>query len=141
LADEGRTVFVSSHLMSEVAQTADHLVVLGRGRLVANVPTTELLHLGTPSVSVRTDEAAALGSLLAGRGAQVERPAAELLDVRGLGTRDIAQVALNHRILVHELTQRSRSLEEAFLDLTHASVEFQGTTETVGTTTKVGEPR
>jgi ABC-2 type transport system ATP-binding protein len=126
LADEGRTVFVSSHLMSEVSQTADHLIVIGQGRLVADVPTGELLQAGAPSVTVRADEAGTLGSLLTARGAQVERPAAELLEVRGLSARDIAEVALDHRVLVHELTQRSRSLEEAFMDLTHTSVEFQG---------------
>jgi ABC-2 type transport system ATP-binding protein len=126
LADEGRTVFVSSHLMSEVAQTADHLVVVGRGRLVADVPTSELLRAGVPSVSVRADKAAMLGTLLVSRGAQVERPAAETLEVRGLSARDIAQVAFDHSLLVHELTPRSRSLEEAFLDLTHTAVEFRG---------------
>jgi ABC-2 type transport system ATP-binding protein len=128
LADEGRTVFVSSHLMSEVAQTADHLVVIGRGRLVADVPTEELLQAGTPSVTVRADEAATLAPLLTARGASVERPAADLLEIRDLSARDIARVALDHRLLIHELVPRSRSLEEAFLDLTHGSVEFQGAT-------------
>jgi len=126
LADQGRTVFVSSHLMSEVAQTADHLVVIGRGRLVADVPTEELLQAGTPSVTVRAVEAATLASLLTAKGAGVERPAAELLEVRDLSAHEIAQIALEHRLLVHELTQRNRSLEEAFMDLTHADVEFQG---------------
>ena len=126
LADQGRTVFVSSHLMSEVAQTADHLVVIGRGRLVADVPTEELLQAGTPSVTVRAVEAATLASLLTAKGAGVERPAAELLEVRDLSAHDIAQIALDHRLLVHELTQHNRSLEEAFMDLTHADVEFQG---------------
>ena len=126
LADEGRTVFVSSHLMSEVSQVADHLVVIGRGRLVADVPTHELLASGDPSVTVHVDEAATLAPLLSSHGASVERPAAEVLEVRGLSSRDIARIALDHRILVHELTQRSRSLEEAFMDLTHDTVEFQG---------------
>jgi ABC-2 type transport system ATP-binding protein len=132
LADEGRTVFVSSHLMSEVAQTADHLVVIGRGRLVADVPTSQLLRAGAPSVSVRADQAAKLGTLLVSRGAHVERPAAEALEVRGLSARDIAQVAYDHQLLVHELTPRSRSLEEAFLDLTHNAVEFRGSSDTPG---------
>src|SRR3712207_793070 len=96
-SDEGRTVFVSSHLMTEVSQTADHLVVIGRGRLVADVPTVELLQAGTPSVTVRSEEAGILAPLLLARGARVERPAAELLEVRGLAARDIAQVALEHR--------------------------------------------
>ena len=126
LADEGRTVFVSSHLMSEVSQTADHLVVIGKGRMVADVRTADLLQAGAPSVTVRADEAGTLGALLTARGGHVERPAAELLEVRGLSARDIAGVALDHRLLVHELTQRSRSLEEAFMDLTHDSLEFQG---------------
>jgi ABC-2 type transport system ATP-binding protein len=141
LADEGRTVFVSSHLMSEVSQVADHLVVIGRGRLVADVPTHELLVSGEPSVTVHADEAATLAPLLTSGGASVERPAAEVLEVRGLSSRDIARVALDHRILVHELTQRSRSLEEAFMDLTHDTVEFQGApnaTITPATTTSKG---
>jgi len=129
LADEGRTVLVSSHLMAEVAQTADHLVVIGRGRLIADVPTRELLRAGTPSVTVRADRAAVLGTLLLSRGARVERPAAETLEVRGLSARDIAQVALEHSLLVHELTPRSRSLEEAFLDLTSDAVEFHGSND------------
>jgi ABC-2 type transport system ATP-binding protein len=126
LADEGRTVFVSSHLMAEVAQTADHLIVIGRGRLVADVPTAELLHEGAPAVTVRADQAAALGPLLAANGAQVDRRAAQLLEVRGIDARRIAQIALDHRLLIHELTERSRSLEEAFMDLTHNSLEYQG---------------
>jgi ABC-2 type transport system ATP-binding protein len=141
LADEGRTVFVSSHLMSEVSQVADHLVVIGRGRLVADVPTHELLVSGEPSVTVHADEAATLAPLLTSGGASVERPAAEVLEVRGLSSRDIARVALDHRILVHELTQRSRSLEEAFMDLTHDTVEFQGAPNaatTPATTTSKG---
>ncbi len=123
-------MFVSSHLMSEVAQTADHIIVIGRGRLVADVPTQELLQAGTPSVTVRAEQAATIAPLLVARGGTVERPAAELLEVRGLTARDIAQVALDHRLLVHELVQRSRSLEEAFMDLTRSSVEFQGATTT-----------
>nr|WP_296065039.1 ATP-binding cassette domain-containing protein [uncultured Actinoplanes sp.] len=126
LAAEGRTVFVSSHLMSEVAQTADHLIVIGRGRLVADVPTADLLHAGAPAVTVRADEAGVLGGLLEAGGARVERQARELLQVRGLSAHDVARIALDHHVLVHELTQRSRSLEEAFMDLTHDSVEFQG---------------
>ena len=133
LADEGRTVFVSSHLMSEVSQTADHLIVIGRGQLVADVPTEELLRTGAPSVTVRADSAAELGGLLTAQGAHVERPSAELLEVRGLLARDIAQVAMDHRLLLHELTPHTRSLEEAFMDLTHTAVEFQGTA--AGTTT------
>ena len=68
LADEGRTVFVSSHLMSEVSQTADHLIVIGRGQLVADVPTEELLRTGAPSVTVRADPAAELGGAAHGTG-------------------------------------------------------------------------
>jgi ABC-2 type transport system ATP-binding protein len=128
LADEGRTVFVSSHLMAEVAQTADHLIVIGRGQLVADVPTAELLQAGAPSVTLRANDTAALAATLTARGAQVERPASETLEVRGLTARDIAQAALDLRVLVYELTPRSRSLEEAFMDLTHTAVEFAATT-------------
>jgi len=132
LADEGRTVFVSSHLMSEVAQSADHLIVIGRGRLVADVPTVELLHEGGDTTTVRADRAATLARLLVARGARVSRPVAELLEVRGMDARQVAQVAMDHRLLVHELTQRSRTLEEAFMELTHSSLEYQGTSSGSG---------
>ena len=128
LADEGRTVFVSSHLMAEVAQTADHLIVIGRGQLVADIPTEELLQAGAPSVTIRATDTTALAAVLSARGARAERPAADTLEVRGLSSRDIAQAALDAGVLVYELTPRSRSLEEAFLDLTHAAVEFSATT-------------
>ena len=113
--------------MAEVAQTADHLIVIGRGRLVADVPTAELLQAGAPSVTVRATDTTALAAVLTARGAETERPAAETLEVRGLTARDIAQAALDAGVLVHELTPRSRSLEEAFMDLTHSAVEFSAT--------------
>lgn len=140
LADEGRTVFVSSHLMSEVAQTADHLVIIGKGRLVADVDTVDLLTAGEPSVTVRADDAATLSGLLSARGASVERPGVELLEVRGITPHDVAQIALDHRLLVHELTPRSRSLEEAFMDLTHGSLEFQGADLTPATPAPASVP-
>ena len=128
LAAEGRTVLVSSHLMSEMARTADHLVVVGQGRLLADMPTAELIASSGSTLvvsSLRLDELLPhlwrAGAELVGR----EGDTAELRDVDG---DQVATLALEHGIPVRELHQRERSLEQAFMDLTHASVQYQGAT-------------
>ncbi|NEA41858.1 ABC transporter ATP-binding protein [Streptomyces sp. SID11385] len=124
LADEGRTVFVSSHLMSETEQTADDLVVVGRGRLIAAQSLDAFAARGTGgSVLVGTPAAAALSSLLTAEGANV-RAEGELLAVRGASADRIAGIAMAHRIPLHHLTTRSASLEEAFMQLTADSVQY-----------------
>lgn len=127
LAAEGRTVFVSSHLMSEMENTADDLVVIGRGRLIAAESVTEFAARGTRSnVTVRTPDPAALADLLTAEGADVTTrpPAGDLLVVTGLGATRIGEVAHQHRIRINELTTGAASLEEAFMELTADSVEY-----------------
>lgn len=125
LANQGKTVFLSSHLMSEMAQTADHLIVIGRGRIIADAPVKEII-AGTRQARtlVRTDSAPQLASLLAGNGVTVDQSEPETLTVTGLEPRQIAQVALSSGVLVYELTPQLSSLEDAYFDLTKDEVEY-----------------
>ncbi|MEV4541029.1 ATP-binding cassette domain-containing protein [Micromonospora echinaurantiaca] len=125
LAGEGRTVFVSSHLMSEMENCADRLVVIGRGRLIAEQSLAEFAGTRT-SVAVRTPEVAALAAVLAAEGGSAHPDDAGGLVVTGLTAERIGDLALAHRIALHELTTRTASLEEAFMELTAASVEYPG---------------
>ncbi|UNO38398.1 ATP-binding cassette domain-containing protein [Streptomyces sp. MST-110588] len=129
LAAEGRTVFLSSHLMSEMENTADQLVVIGRGRLIAAESVEDFAARGTPrSVVVGTPRAAELAAVLTAAGASVEctGPAgAGKLAVTGLPADRIGALALEHRIRLEELTTRTASLERAFMELTADSVEYQ----------------
>jgi ABC-2 type transport system ATP-binding protein len=125
LAAEGRTVFVSSHLMSEMALTADHLIVVGRGRLVADASTAEIVQRSsTSSVYVRSPDPDRLRDVLVDAGAKVTTDAEGLL-VSGVGASAVGDLALRHRIAIHELTPRQASLEEAFIELTRDSVDFR----------------
>ncbi|MEV8015463.1 ATP-binding cassette domain-containing protein [Streptomyces sp. NPDC086554] len=124
LADEGRTVFVSSHLMTEMENTADHLIVIGRGELIAAESLTDFAARGTGrSVTVRTPDTTALIRLLTAEGASVQ-PRGNLLTVTGLPASRIGELALQHRVLLHELTTRTASLEDAFMELTADSTEY-----------------
>jgi ABC-2 type transport system ATP-binding protein len=125
LAAEGRTVFVSSHLMSEMALTAEHLVVIGRGRLVADTPISEFVQQGSGGdVMVRSPAAPTLAVLLHRRGATVTPHADGALAVIGLDAAQVGDLAAAHHITVHELTPRRASLEEAFMELTRDSVDY-----------------
>jgi ABC-2 type transport system ATP-binding protein len=125
LAAEGRTVFVSSHLMSEMALTADHLIVIGRGRLVADTPIAEFVQQGSSGdVLVRSPAGGTLASLLTRHGAAVTAHTGGALAVTGLDAAAIGDLASAHRITVHELTPRHASLEEAFMELTRDSVDY-----------------
>jgi len=128
LAAEGRTVFLSSHLMTEMEQTADQLVVIGQGRLIAAESVQSFAARSTRlSVIVGTPQAAELTALLTAAGASVEpegSPGAERLAVTGLPADRIGALAFEHRILLHELAIRRASLEEAFMELTADSVEY-----------------
>jgi ABC-2 type transport system ATP-binding protein len=127
LADEGRTVLVSSHLLSEVEQTADRLVVVGRGRLVADTTTEELLRgLGGRRVRVRCARPDLLAPALRQRGATVEETGAGELEVRGLTAAEVGEVADAARVPLSHLSDVQQSLEEAYLALTAGSVEFAG---------------
>ncbi|WP_328896163.1 ABC transporter ATP-binding protein [Streptomyces sp. NBC_00236] len=124
LAAEGRTVFVSSHLMTEMESTADRLVVIGRGELIAAESLTTFAARGTRlSVTVRTPDAVALTPLLTAEGAEVV-PDGDRLSVTGLTAARIGELSLQHRVLLHELTTIGASLEEAFMELTADSVEY-----------------
>ncbi|NUP60422.1 MAG: ABC transporter ATP-binding protein [Pseudarthrobacter sp.] len=125
LAGQGRTVFLSSHLMSEMAQTADHLIVIGRGRVIADAPMQDIITgRGQERTKVRTDEPVRLTQLLAGRGASVAHRESDLLEVSGLDPRAIAGTALENQIMVYELTPLVASLEEAYMELTKDDVEY-----------------
>ncbi|MEV4583197.1 ATP-binding cassette domain-containing protein [Nonomuraea jabiensis] len=123
LAAEGRTVLVSSHLMSEMAQTADHLVVIGRGKLIADIGITEFVRQGS-NVLVRAEEHELLVPLLTEAGATVHPGADGALIVTGLEPREIGRAALAAGVVLTELTPQ-RSLEQAYMDLTRDSIEFQ----------------
>jgi ABC-2 type transport system ATP-binding protein len=126
LAAEGRTIFVSSHLMSEMAQTASHLIVIGRGRLIADIGVEELTRMASRDlVKVRTTEAARLRELLADDGVVVTSEGGEVLEVAGLSSAQIGIVAARAGIALVELTPQQASLEEAFMDLTRDDVEFK----------------
>jgi len=129
LADEGRTVFLSSHLMSEMELTADHLVVIGQGRIIADTPMAQLLGgVGQAHVRVTAPDCARLQALLAGPDVTVTRCTAHTLEVRGLAAPAIGAIALRHGLVLHELHTVSVSLEEAYMALTHSAVTHRGTT-------------
>jgi ABC-2 type transport system ATP-binding protein len=126
LAGEGRTVFLSSHLMAEMAQTAEHLVVIGKGRLIADTTVSEVVaqaSLGT-TVRVRTPDPDALRRVLARDGVQVGGRERNLLEVHGLSSADVGGAAAAAGIVLHELVAEQASLEQAFMALTGGQVEF-----------------
>jgi ABC-2 type transport system ATP-binding protein len=126
LAAEGRTVFVSSHLMSEMALTADHLIVIGRGRLIADAAVMEFVQQSSRrDVVVRSPREADLAGLLAARGAVVTAEPDGGLAVTGLDAAAIADLARENGITLHELTPRHASLEEAYMELTRDSVDYR----------------
>ena len=127
LAAEGRTVFVSSHLMSEVAVTATDLIVVGRGRLIASGSVEELIsRASSGAVRVRTTEAERLASLLSADGRQIDRLHADALQVSGIDSAAIGMIAAREGIALIELTPHQASLEEAFMEITKDAVEFHG---------------
>ena len=130
LALEGRTIFLSSHLMSEMAQTADQLIVIGRGRLIAADSVKNVIGGGSGTVRVETPRADELARVLTANGGAV-RALDGALEVSGLDSSRIGELALEHRIVVHELVRQRESLEDAYFRLTEASVDFHGTSDTL----------
>ena len=126
LAAEGRTVFVSSHLMSEMENTADHLIVIGRGKLIADCPMAEFTASGAAAKTtvVKTPDASRLAAAVAAAGGTLERDQDEFT-VHGLEAERIGELALADGILLHYLAPARVSLEEAFMELTADSVEYQ----------------
>ncbi|WP_433311405.1 ABC transporter ATP-binding protein [Micromonospora chersina] len=130
LAAEGRTVFVSSHLMSEMAQTAEHLIVVGRGRLIADVALAEFTRRASrTTVRVRSPQAAALRDVLAGPTVAITGGEPGLLEVTGLTREQVGDRAAAAGLTLHELSATEASLEEAFMTMTRDAVEYAGTTE------------
>ncbi|MEU1035067.1 ATP-binding cassette domain-containing protein [Streptomyces mirabilis] len=129
LAADGRTVFVSSHLMSEMALVADHLIVVGRGRLLADTTVQDLVQqAGGDTVTVASDQSARLREVLAGPGVEITGAVgSEELHVTGLSARAIGLKAAEHGIPLFELSSRTVSLEQAFMDLTRDAVEYHAT--------------
>jgi ABC-2 type transport system ATP-binding protein len=125
LADEGRTVLVSSHLLSEMQQTADRLVVIGRGRLIADATTHEILRgLGNLQVRVRSSRSDALLTALRDRGVTVTKVDPEELQVQEASAHEVGELANSLHIPLHHLSEVAQSLEDAYLALTGSSVQF-----------------
>jgi ABC-2 type transport system ATP-binding protein len=131
LAAEGRTVFLSSHLMSEMALTADHLIIIGRGRLIADVSVDEFIRRHSRhSVLARSAQAAQLAEEIAGPNVTTTSLERDLLEIEGLSAAQIGLAAANNNIVLQELTPQQASLEEAFMNLTRDEVEFHANTPT-----------
>ena len=126
LAAEGRTVFVSSHLMSEMALTAEHLIVIGKGKLIADTSVDDFVRRASNKVvRVRTPDAARLRDLLTGPGIDITSLQPDLLEVTGLDGGDIGRIACREAIPLEELTPVQASLEQAFMELTDDAVEYR----------------
>jgi ABC-2 type transport system ATP-binding protein len=127
LAAEGRTVFLSSHLMSEMEQTADHLIVIGRGRLIADTDVASFVaraSSGAP-VRVRSPQLPALAAAVKGAAGTSETLEDGALQVYGLSSEQVGEIAAAQQLVLHELTPVQVSLEDAFMDITKESVEYQ----------------
>ena len=126
LASEGRTVFVSSHLMSEMALTADHLIVIGRGRLIADMSVDEFVRKASGTrVRVRSPQATRLRELVLGPHVSVASSESSLFEVEGLSAEQVGEIAAANKIVLYELTPVQASLEEAFMELTRDEVEYK----------------
>jgi ABC-2 type transport system ATP-binding protein len=126
LADEGRTVFLSSHLMSEMAVTADHVIIVGKGRLIRDQPMRELIAAESrPVVRVRTPQTTELASLISGDDIIVRQMPGHALEVEGRTTDEVGLAAAAAQITLLELTELTASLEDAYMALTGESVEFR----------------
>ncbi|GHS87756.1 multidrug ABC transporter ATP-binding protein [Actinomycetota bacterium] len=131
LASEGRTIFLSSHLMSEMALTADHLIVIGRGKIIADAPVADIVARASgTTVRVRSPHATRLVELMSGAGVTVTALQPGVLEVVGLEVEDIATRAAAAQVVLYELTPVKASLEDAYMSLTADSVEYHSTTTT-----------
>ncbi|MDA8046967.1 MAG: ATP-binding cassette domain-containing protein [Actinomycetota bacterium] len=140
LAAEGRTVFVSSHLISEMSQTADRLVVIGRGHLIAETSVADFIARSSgAAVKLVTPDVAAFTALLTAAGAKVDAGDAGLLTVEGLAAPQIGDLAARDGLRVHELTPITASLEDAFMELTQDEVEYRPSASAWGTEAATGD--
>ena len=125
LAAEGRTVFVSSHLMSEMSLTADHLIVIGRGKLIADTSVDDFVAAASKKlVHVRSPQSSALQGVLSGLGGTIVELEGGMLEVGGVTAEQVGEAAAANGLVLHELTPHLASLEEAFMDLTRGELEF-----------------
>jgi ABC-2 type transport system ATP-binding protein len=125
LAAEGRAVFVSSHLMSEMSQTAEHLIVIGRGQLIADTSVEEFVRRASKqSVRVRSPQVTRLTELVSGPDVTVDAIQYSAVEIHGLSSEQVGKLAAQHGIVLYELTPQRASLEEAFMELTRDAVEF-----------------
>ena len=131
LASEGRTVFVSSHLMSEMALTADEVIIIGRGRFLAQQPIAEITaQSAARSVRVRSPQLEFVRSVLDGYGAETALEDDGSLSVRGMDEAAIGEIAARQGLVLHELSPQTASLEEVFMELTNNELEYSGNTGT-----------
>ena len=131
LAAEGRTVFVSSHLMTEMALAADEVIIIGRGRFLAQQPVAEMTAQSAARfVRVRSPQLWLLRSALDGHGTDMAMAEDGSLAVRGLGREAVGEIAARHGLVLHELADQTASLEEVFMELTNKELEFRGSTST-----------
>ena len=127
LASDGRTVFVSSHLTNEMAVTADHLIVIGRGKLMADCTTEEFIERSSEkSVLVKSPDVSRLAELITADGGVIAKTDDDEVTVRNLPAPRIGHLAAGAGIELHELAPQAASLEEAFMELTRGSVEYGG---------------
>jgi ABC-2 type transport system ATP-binding protein len=135
LAADGRTVFLSSHLMSEMSMTADHLIVIGRGKLIADASVEEFLRRHSKNVvRVRSPQIDQLAADITGPDVAVTRLEPGLVEVQGLTAEQIGDLASAKRYTIHELAPQQVTLEEAFMDITQGELEFKTHTGLEGTT-------
>ncbi|MGH1550697.1 ATP-binding cassette domain-containing protein [Leifsonia poae] len=125
LAAEGRTVFLSSHLMSEMSQTADHVIVLGKGRVLADAPIDDLLGASGDAVRVRSPRVGALATAVTGPDISIANLGNDTVEIRGLRVEVIGEAAAAAGIPLYELATVTASLEQAYLDLTRDAVEYR----------------
>ncbi|MBE7187865.1 ATP-binding cassette domain-containing protein [Jatrophihabitans endophyticus] len=126
LAGEGRTVFLSSHLMSEMAVTADHVIVVGKGRLLRDQPMAEFIaHSGAGVIRVRSPQAGDVATALRGERANVRELDAGVLEVEGITMERVGELAARDGLTLHELSRQEASLEEAYMTLTGDSVDYR----------------
>ncbi|MGW7365478.1 ABC transporter ATP-binding protein [Streptomyces sp. NPDC054841] len=125
LAAEGRTIFVSSHLMSEMALTADHLIVIGQGKLLADTSMADFIHQNSRSyVRLRSPQRERLRDILHESGLTAIEAGNGTLEIDGATTEQLGELAAQHRIVLHELSSQRASLEEAFMQMTAGAVEY-----------------
>ena len=126
LAAEGRTVFLSSHLMSEMSLTADHLIIIGRGRLIRDVSLAEFVNeFSKDLVRVRSPQAGQLRDALLATDVRVSSLEPTLLEVEGMAAEQIGDLAARDGFVIHELTPETTSLEDAFIELTREETEYR----------------